>query len=154
VNSTLVVPLNAPNSRTQTIFNFVVLSICLPIILLSFVLEIEGASTVMVPWLDVAIPPTCGMQRSIGLDCPGCGLTRSFVALAHGDLVASIAFNPGGIFVFAFVLFQIPYRIAQLWRIRNGQPVWNLSRSALFFWASIGVVMVTQWLFKLVAYFS
>jgi hypothetical protein len=36
----------------------------------------------------------CLFRRITGLACPGCGLTRAFVALARGDLAAAIAFHP------------------------------------------------------------
>lgn len=36
----------------------------------------------------------CLFRRITGLACPGCGLTRAFVALFQGDFTAAITFHP------------------------------------------------------------
>jgi len=120
-----------------------------PTVILSFLLHTDGPTDVVVPWVDVTIPPTCSMQSTLGIDCPGCGLTRSFISLAHGNLSASVAFNPAGVLLFAIALFQIPYRILQLLRIHNGKPEWDLSRSATVIWIVVVAVMLLQWIPKI-----
>lgn len=42
----------------------------------------------------------CLSHTLLGIDCPMCGMTRSFVALAHGDIAASFAFHPAGPLLF------------------------------------------------------
>jgi len=42
-------------------------------------------------------PIICPFRRLTGLPCPGCGLTRSWVYLAHGDWGAALAANPFGL---------------------------------------------------------
>lgn len=37
--------------------------------------------------------PVCPLYAMTGLACPGCGLTRGFHALFHGDLLTAIDFN-------------------------------------------------------------
>ncbi len=44
---------------------------------------------------------TCWFRAVFGLDCPLCGMTRSFVALAHGELSAALRFHPAGPLLFA-----------------------------------------------------
>ncbi len=46
----------------------------------------------------------CGFKTVLGLPCPGCGLTRSFCALAKGELLAAFSFNLLGPFLFFFTL--------------------------------------------------
>jgi hypothetical protein len=46
----------------------------------------------------------CGFKTILGLPCPGCGLTRSFCALAKGELFSAFAFNLLGPFLFCFTL--------------------------------------------------
>lgn len=55
-------------------------------------------------WLDPAAVGVdlCWFRRLSGLPCPGCGLTRSVVALAQGELRASLAFHPFGPLVLAW----------------------------------------------------
>ncbi len=37
--------------------------------------------------------PACPFHALTGLNCPGCGLTRSFHALFHGDVSTALHFN-------------------------------------------------------------
>lgn len=37
--------------------------------------------------------PVCPLYTMTGLACPGCGLTRGFHALFHGDIVTALDFN-------------------------------------------------------------
>lgn len=46
----------------------------------------------------------CWLQRLTGVSCPGCGLTRSFCALSHGDLAGAWSFHPFGV---AFYLLAV-----------------------------------------------
>ncbi len=41
-----------------------------------------------------AHPPACGFRTATGIPCLGCGGTRSARALASGDFLAAIRFNP------------------------------------------------------------
>lgn len=49
-------------------------------------------------------PVLCPFRAVTGLPCPGCGLTRSWVQLVHGDPVASFAAHPFGPVLVALVL--------------------------------------------------
>lgn len=42
------------------------------------------------------LPSLCIFGGVTGLPCPGCGLTRSFVATSHLDLGAALAWHPFG----------------------------------------------------------
>jgi hypothetical protein len=75
------------------------------------------------PGLGASLPEVCTMRRLLGIDCPGCGLTRSFVALAHGDFVAAWRWNPAGLLWFAALLYQFPYRAVQLRFISRGREL-------------------------------
>ena len=37
--------------------------------------------------------PVCPLHVMTGLNCPGCGLTRGFHALFHGDILGALHFN-------------------------------------------------------------
>ncbi len=65
------------------------------------------------------VPPMCAFSLLTGVSCPGCGLTRSFAFLEHGDLRASFAMNPLGPLLWGVVVGQLPYRILRLWRGYN-----------------------------------
>lgn len=38
--------------------------------------------------------PLCPWRRFLGIRCPGCGMTRAFLALARGDWAAALHFHP------------------------------------------------------------
>ncbi|MEO7716422.1 MAG: DUF2752 domain-containing protein [Capsulimonas sp.] len=42
------------------------------------------------------LPSICPFYYLTGLPCPGCGLTRAFVLIGHGDLRQSLALHPLG----------------------------------------------------------
>ncbi len=48
----------------------------------------------------------CWSRVLLHRDCPGCGLTRSFVALAGGKLARAFACNPTGPLLFGAVLLS------------------------------------------------
>lgn len=52
-------------------------------------------------------PTLCPFRLLTGLPCPVCGLTRSWVATAHGDLVAGLQFNPFGPVTMAVALLMV-----------------------------------------------
>ncbi|HEY6608000.1 MAG TPA: DUF2752 domain-containing protein [Candidatus Limnocylindria bacterium] len=41
-------------------------------------------------------PNLCLISRLIGRSCPACGMTRSWVAMAHGDFARSLKWHPLG----------------------------------------------------------
>ncbi len=58
------------------------------------VLSIVGSSFV---WLynpsNVNFFPVCPLYSLTGIACPGCGLTRGFHALFHGDVLTALDYN-------------------------------------------------------------
>ena len=53
------------------------------------------AALIPLEWI-AGLPVLCPLRFLTGLPCPGCGMTRSLVALAHGDLAGSLFFHPLG----------------------------------------------------------
>lgn len=96
-----------------------VLAIAVAVLVLSFALR-PGADAVSVLGWDV--PVLCTFRRLTGVPCPGCGLTRSFVFLAHGQLLDALRANPLGPVAFALTAAQVPYRLRRLWRLRGRRP--------------------------------
>lgn len=87
-----------------------------------------GASFVLTPGPELVslfgfeLPELCGWKRLTGRPCFGCGLTRSWVYLAHGDLRAAFAMNVGGPLLFAVAVQQVVFRGIRLarWLARRG----------------------------------
>ena len=50
--------------------------------------------------------PVCPLFKLTGFACPGCGLTRGFHALFHGDVATALGFNamlPFYVLIFAYL---------------------------------------------------
>jgi len=107
--------------KTSITYHVVMLLGALGILIAAALLRLDTGGKVEMPGTG-PLPALCIWRQTLRMDCPGCGLTRSFVALAHGEWTASWRFNPAGWFLFAMVAYQIPYRGVQLWRLRRGRP--------------------------------
>jgi hypothetical protein len=116
----------------------------------SLLLNARGEETVTLPILGTPLPPLCAMKGLAGWDCPGCGLTRSFVSLAHGDFARAWHFNPAGWLIFAAILLQIPFRAVQLWRLRRGLRELDAPWLIVLAWLIV-VALLGQWAARLFA---
>lgn len=133
---------------TDRAYHWAMLIFAGAIITLSFVLKVRGEHQVVLPVSDVALPESCTFKKTLGIGCPGCGLTRSFIKIADGDFGGAWHFNPVGFPFFLLVVGQIPYRIAQLWRIRNNRPQWRPIRISTIIVVSLAILLIIQWLIR------
>jgi hypothetical protein len=124
--------------------HWTMLWISLAVAIGAFSLQTDARDRVGPTWLSgVWLPELCGSRALFGVECPGCGLTRSFIALAHGDLAGSFAYHRVGWLLAMAVLLQFPYRILSLRELRTGivertWPTW-------FGWALI-IALIGNWL--------
>jgi len=135
----------------MTVDHWVILTLSCVVLFLAVLLENRGegrTQVVYLPGMSSPLPETCYSKRMFGMECPGCGLTRSFIAMASGDVSRAWLFNPGGVLFFLMVVFQVPYRIYQIHRVRTGRrPYFN----KYFIWSALGLalIMFGQWIFRL-----
>ena len=121
------------------------------VVLLATTMSVHQAKEVRLPWLPASLPELCFFRAGTGIDCPGCGLTRSFISFGHGQLLLSWSYNPAGALFFPVVAFQIPYRAAQLLRVQRGLPSWNLGNVAYGVFAGLFLTLFVQWVAKLLS---
>lgn len=89
--------------------------IAVVVLVLSFTLRIRADQRVELLGLSgLPAPEMCGSRLWLGIECPGCGLTRGFIRLANGDWSGAIAVNRVAPLLAFAVLAQIPYRLAML----------------------------------------
>jgi len=134
-----------PVRRHDQKFHFVWLGIASVVVLLSMLMQVRNSQQVTIPFTEIPLPELCSFRRFTGMDCAGCGMTRCFISLGHGDLWSAWNYNPAGILLYAVVLFQIPFRAWQLWRIRRGQPGIHIGKYGYSVMILFAVLMVAQW---------
>ena len=66
------------------------------VVLLSMFMQIRNSQQVNIPFTQIAMPELCSFRRCTGMDCAGCGLTRCFIAMGHGDVPRAWSYNPAG----------------------------------------------------------
>ena len=60
------------------------------------ILGIMGVAFAVIGWFNpstTSILPACPLLTLTGFACPGCGMTRGFHALLHGDFITALDFN-------------------------------------------------------------
>jgi hypothetical protein len=124
------------------------LLVALAVVVASFVLQVndDGDRVALRNVPGAKVPPLCMTRTFLGISCPGCGLTRSFIYLAHGDPEASWKAHRVGWLVAALVLAQVPYRLHELYRPRKRGWAALLSR---WFPLVLFVLLIGNWLLGL-----
>src|SRR4051812_37676076 len=89
------------------------------VIVLTFALTVRDDGRVAFRFFErFPVPETCLSKSMFHVECPGCGLTRSFIELSRGHLAASLRYHRVGWLIALAVLGQVPYRIACMRRRR------------------------------------
>ncbi len=91
--------------------------ICLGVVLIALALPAGGFGF-----------PTCQFHELTRLPCFGCGLTRSFVGMAHLDLIRATLYHPGGVPLFGLALYfaaLLPVSAARRDRIAARAEEWG-----------------------------
>lgn len=77
-------------------------------LLASLTLRIGEDRAVLFPIINVRLPEMCTMYSQFGVDCPGCGLTRSFIHMSAGRISEAWRLNPVGLFAYTYMVMQLP----------------------------------------------
>jgi Protein of unknown function (DUF2752) len=130
--------------QEQLKLHWQILAVACGVWLLAFLLhEVEGGRIALRGLPHLPLPQTCASRALLGLRCPGCGLTRSIIHLAEGDVHASWQNHRlGGLLALALAL-QIPYRLYALrWPVR---PLLSpLSKTLIA--CALCAVLIANWL--------
>jgi hypothetical protein len=123
--------------------------LCLGLLVVTLVLARLSTPGPSLRIAGVTLPSVCAFRNATGLPCPGCGLTRSWVELARGDLAASVARNRMGWLLMLWVAAQLIRHgtwlvLARARRLVEAVGGW-LDRSLIL----IGIAMVISWIVTL-----
>lgn len=92
----------------------------------------------MIDWLEHNLL-TCFFKSHFGIDCPGCGFQRAFIALLKGDVLQSLHLH-AALIPFLLTLFVL---ILQLIKKYDNGGTWTM-------WCFIMTcaITITQYVFK------
>lgn len=83
---------------------------------------------------------TCPSKALLHIDCPGCGMQRSFIALLKGNLSQSLALHPATIPTIALFLIVVLHIV---FKFRHG------ARAIIFLYATIVIVTLVFYIYKI-----
>ncbi|MHB1038573.1 MAG: DUF2752 domain-containing protein [Pirellulales bacterium] len=135
--------------RTRRLHGTVLLLSCV-VVAAAFLFDVRADERICVRGLPAyPLPPSCMSRQYLGLECPGCGLTRSFVHLAHGDWRASLAVHRLGWLLALALLVQFPYRAIGM--ARPEKPLLG-SRGVKVFSYTLIALLISNWLVNMVGW--
>lgn len=82
----------------------------------------------------------CPSRKYLHMDCPGCGMQRSIIALLNGDIAQSLAYHPAAIFVLFLIVFT-PLHL--LFKFRAGAKI------ILFSFLSVAGISFIFYIYKI-----
>ncbi len=142
---------DAPTARGEWWLRLGVVALCLGAVVAALLLHPVAPRAGAHLSIDgVPLPGVCAFREATGIPCPGCGLTRSWVALLHGDLAWSLRFHPLGWLVFLYALAQatrhgVWLTLGRL-RRRIERVGWFLDRGII----ALGALLLVAWIPTLV----
>lgn len=142
-------PPSAARRTSCLVMHGTLLGLALVVVVLACAMHTQETDRVYLPLLGVPLPPLCMFRFFTGANCPGCGLTRAFIHIAHGDLAGAWRFNPAAFLWFPIIAAQLPYRTWQISRVRRGLPEFFDYRLLWCLWLALGALFL-QWGVRLV----
>jgi len=82
--------------------------------------------------------PSCTFYLLFKKSCPGCGGTRSFLALINGDILLSLRYNAMPVF---FLVLGILYYIEWIVRV-FGKCIIIVPRNIIFLYSTIAIFLI------------
>ena len=115
------------------------------IILLSLILKPGNSQDDRATIFGFKTPILCLHRLIYNQPCAGCGLTRSFVCIGHGDFEKAYSYHKLGIPLYILVILQIPIRI---YLLKTGIYGYTKFMKRLIWVPAIlaGIMLIIHWL--------
>ncbi|MGB6065056.1 MAG: DUF2752 domain-containing protein [Desulfomonilaceae bacterium] len=96
------------------------------------------------------LPNLCWSRSLLGISCPGCGLTRSFAAMARGEICTSWRLNHCGPMLFVLCCLQVPYRVLAYFNVARAAPLLRtMEEHGHFITWFVAAALIVAWLARL-----
>jgi hypothetical protein len=126
-----------------------ILVLCAAVIVASALLDVQPNGITLPGLPGHPLPGICFTRSVLHMNCPTCGMTRSLVAVAHGELRLAFALHRLGPLVFLLVLVQVPLRAYAIFT--GALPRW-LSHPKLGSRLAVALIvaLLANWVYNLV----
>lgn len=104
------------------------------------------SAMVKVDWMEAL--PLCFFKNLTHLDCPGCGLMRSFISFSHGQWLDAVRYNALGPLIYIYLLLYLLREVFFLVKGADTSFSFSLPKGS---WAYLlfGFLFWGQWFLKL-----
>ena len=85
----------------------------------------------------------CFYRNTIGIPCPGCGLSRAFTALLKGDILGALNYHP---------LFIVPIIIFLVMVFKN-KSFFSVLYKSKTFWNTVCILLIALWVVRMILLF-
>jgi hypothetical protein len=87
----------------------------------------------------------CVYRENFGIECPSCGLTRSFICIEDFNIGRSLDYNRVGILVYLIFFLLLIYNILSLFKAKYA---WIFGRVLAIYSISVAVLLFGSWILK------
>jgi hypothetical protein len=97
---------------------------------------------------DAASTPNCIIKLTTGFDCPGCGGTRAFFYLLHGNVPAAARSHILVVFAFPYLVYMYVAWAGRLmfnWRLPTLKITPRVVTAFLFVWLGFSILRNLPW---------
>lgn len=123
--------------------HLVILGLCAVFLLAGCLLETDGDKVLVA---GRPLPSICWLRRTQLGGCPGCGLTRSVVAMCHLEPRQSLLLHPSGAVFVVLAFLELPYRLVRLrGKASRALRAWGTALEYCLLLGGLGVSVVA-WL--------
>lgn len=135
--------------KAQRVHHWTILGLAFAVVIGAFALEVcDNERVALRLWPAMPMPESCFSKKLFHVDCPGCGLTRSFIRLAEFDVAGSLAMHRLGWLLAATVLLQFPYRVWRLLQLCHASAPLPNFKGMRFVCFALVALLLLNWLIK------
>jgi len=108
----------------------------------------NSQSELSIAGTSVRLPELCQFKQIFGRDCPGCGMTRSFVYSARLQLADAWSVQPIGTLLAILLAASVPLRVWQIARLRRGQNAPSTTKIEVYVAIALIGLAYGRWLWN------